>query len=206
MRYDAIVVAGGVGKRADLGFNKVLFKMKNGKTVLENACHLFFEDDDCARVIVVSNEELNFYHSKLVKVPGGKERYDSVNNGLKEVNSPYCLIHDGARPFLVKEDLEKLKEVLVKKDGALLAKKAINTIKYVEEGIIKKTIDRKYIYEALTPQGFKTDLIKEAYKNFDLSGITDDCQLLEMMGKEVIVVEGDKRNIKLTDKSDFENI
>ena len=109
MKYDAIVVASGVGKRANLGFNKVLFVMKNNKTVLENACSLFFEDEDCEKVIVVTNDEIDFANDKMLIVDGGKERYDSVSNGLKEVTNEYVLIHDGARPFLCKEDLEKLK-------------------------------------------------------------------------------------------------
>lgn len=206
MKYDAIVVAGGVGKRADLGFNKVFYMMKNGKTVLENACHLFFEDEDCSKIIVVSNEEIDFDNEKLVCVNGGKERYNSVLNGLNEVTSEYVLIHDGARPFLNKIDLENVKKTLEGKDGVLLAKKATDTIKYVEDGVIKKTIDRNFIYQALTPQAFRTDVIKEAYAKVDLTNVTDDTQAVEMLGKEVLIVEGDKTNIKLTDKEDFENI
>ena len=206
MKYDAIVVAGGVGKRADLGFNKVFYMMKNGKTVLENACHLFFEDEDCLKVIVVTSDEVPFCEQKLILVDGGKERYNSVLNGLNEVTSEYVLIHDGARPFLNKTDLENVKKTLEGKDGVLLAKKATDTIKYVEDGVIKKTIDRNFIYQALTPQAFRTDVIKEAYAKVDLTNVTDDTQAVEMLGKEVLIVEGDKTNIKLTDKEDFENI
>ena len=100
MKYDAIVVAGGVGKRADLGFNKVLYRTRDGKTVLNHSCLNFINDDDCQKLIVVCNFELDFKCDKLVVVPGGKERYESVLNGLNEVTSDYVLIHDGARPFL----------------------------------------------------------------------------------------------------------
>ena len=109
MKYDAIVVAGGVGKRADLGFNKVLYRMRDGKTVLNHSCLNFINDDDCQKLIVVCNFELDFKCDKLVTVPGGKERYESVLNGLNEVTSDYVLIHDGARPFLDVDDLERLK-------------------------------------------------------------------------------------------------
>ena len=205
MKYDAIVVAGGVGKRAGLGQNKVLYKMKNGTTVIEMSCRLFFEDDDCKKVILVINDEVDFSDNKLVVVEGGKERYDSVSNGLKEVSSEYVLIHDGARPFLDKEDLESVKKEVSIYDAAILAKKSTNTIKYSEDGFIEKTIDRNNIYEAETPQAFKTELIKDAYKDLT-DNITDDAYLVEKKGHKVKLVESKHKNIKLTNKEDFENL
>lgn len=206
MKYDAIVVASGKGNRANLGFNKVLYVMKNGKTVLENACHLFFEDEDCKKVILVTNDEVPFNNEKLKIVPGGKERYLSVKNGLDKVDSEYVLIHDGARPFLNKEDLSKLKNSLIGWNGSILVTKATDTIKYVEEDTIKKTINRENIYYALTPQGFKTQVLKDGYRILNLEGITDDAQILEKLGVDVRIIEGSKSNIKLTNKEDFENI
>ncbi len=206
MKYDAIIVAGGVGKRADLGFNKVLFKMKNGKTVLENACSCFIEDDDCLKVIVVTNEDIKIASNKVNIVKGGKERYESVLNGLALVTSPYVLIHDGARPFLDIEDLNNLKEAVSKDNYAILAKKAVDTIKYVNNGYIDKTIDREHIYYALTPQAFKSVDLKKAYENIDLRGITDDASIMEKYGYKVKIVESKRPNIKLTNKEDFLNI
>ena len=206
MKYDAIVLGGGVGKRADLGFNKILYMMKNGKTVLNNACDIFLNDRDCEHVIVVYNFDIDFTNDKLLVAGGGKERYESVLNGLKLVTSEYVLIHDGARPFLDKEDLDNLKNEIVKYDCALLAKKAVDTIKYVNDGFVDKTIDREHIYYALTPQGFKSDLIKRAYASIDLKGITDDASVLEKLGYKVRVVECIHDNHKLTLKDDFRNI
>ena len=206
MKYDAIIVAGGVGKRADLGFNKVFFKMKNGKTVLENACSCFIEDDDCLKVIVVTNEDIKIASNKVNIVKGGKERYESVLNGLALVTSPYVLIHDGARPFLDIEDLNNLKEAVSKDNYAILAKKAVDTIKYVNNGYIDKTIDREHIYYALTPQAFKSVDLKKAYENIDLRGITDDASIMEKYGYKVKIVESKRPNIKLTNKEDFLNI
>ena len=206
MKYDAIVLGGGIGKRADLGFNKVLYKMKNGKTVLNNACDIFLNDKDCEHVIVVCNFDIDFTNDKLLITGGGKERYESVLNGLKLVTSDYVLIHDGARPFLNKEDLDNLKNKVVKYDCALLTKKAVDTIKYVNDDFVDKTIDREHIYYALTPQGFKSDLIKRAYASIDLKGITDDASVLEKLGYKVRIVECIHDNHKLTLKDDFRNI
>ena len=206
MKYDAIVLGGGVGKRADLGFNKVLYKMKNGKTVLNNACDIFLNDCDCQRVIVVCNFDIDFSNDKLIVTSGGKERYESVLNGLKHVTSEYVLIHDGARPFLDKEDLDNLKDEVAKYDCALLAKKAVDTIKYVDDGFVDKTIDRAHIYYALTPQGFKSEIVKGAYSSIDLLGITDDASVCEKCGYKVRIVECIHDNHKLTLKDDFKNI
>lgn len=206
MKYDAIVLGGGIGKRADLGFNKVLYKMKNGKTVLNNACDIFLNDKDCKKVIVVCNFDIDFSSDKLLVTHGGSERYESVLNGLKYVSSDYVLIHDGARPFLDREDLENLKNEVSKYDCALLAKKAVDTIKYVDDGFVSSTIDRGHIYYALTPQGFKSDLIKKAYGAVDLRGITDDASVVEKLGLKVRIVECIHDNHKLTLRDDFKNI
>ena len=206
MKYDAIIVASGLGRRAKLGFNKVLFTMKNGKTVLENSCHLFIEDSDCNKVIVVTREAIQFSSDKVIIVPGGKERYNSVFEGLKKVTSNIVMIHDGVRPFLNKIDLEKLKDAIKKNDGAILAHPAIETVKMIENGVITETIDRDKVYCAMTPQAFKTELILKAYSVVDLKGITDDSTIVEKYGGRIKIVEGSKSNIKLTNREDFEYI
>ncbi len=206
MKYDAVVVASGLGKRAKLGFNKILFTMKNGKTVLENSCHLFIEDADCEKVIIVTKEPVKFTSSKVVIVPGGKERYDSVYAGLKKVTSKYVMIHDGVRPFLSKIDLEKLKDAMTRNDGAILAHPAIETVKQVENGYVSETINRDKVFCAMTPQAFKTEMIKKAYTMVDLEGITDDSSIFEKAGGKVKIVMGSKANIKLTNREDFEYI
>ena len=75
MKYDAVVVASGNSERAKLGFNKVFFVMKNNKTVLENACEVFINDNDCEHIIVVTNEpDKVFKNNKIITINGGKER------------------------------------------------------------------------------------------------------------------------------------
>ena len=138
--------------------------------------------------------------------PGGETRTDSVKNGLKLVKEEFVFIHDAARPFLKKEDLEELKKVTEETDAALLAIKATDTIKYINPDLsVKETLDRDLIYLASTPQAFKTSLIKEAYGA--LKGpFTDDCSVVEQYGHPVKVVPCDNSNIKLTIHRDFEGI
>lgn len=207
MKYDAIVVASGKGERAKLGFNKVFFVMKNGKTVLENACSNFLHDEDCEKVIIVTNDEDKvFRHSKIEIVKGGEKRANSVYNGLCKCESEFVFIHDGARPFVNYEDIEKLKEAIQKYDGVILARKATDTIKLTKDGMVQETLNRENIYQALTPQAFKTDLIKEAYGTLDVTNCTDDASVLEKYNHQVKVIEGSADNIKLTIEEDFKNL
>ena len=206
MNYDAVIVAAGKGSRAKLGFNKVLYKMRNGKTVIENVCDIFLQDRDCQKVILVCGDNVKSNNKKLTVVKGGEERYHSVMNGLNEVESEYVLIHDGARPFLNKEALEAIKKKVEEKGAAILGKRATDTIKIVNEDKIVSTVNRDIIFMAETPQGFKTSLIKECYEKWDGRKFTDDASLLESYGYPVYVVDDRHDNRKLTDKEDFENI
>lgn len=207
MKYDAIVVANGKGQRAKLGYNKSFFVMKNNKTVLENACNVFIKDDECNKIIIVTDEkEKVFNNNKVVITEGGDIRSKSVKNGLKLVTSDYVMIHDAARPFINLEDINKIKNKLEKEDAVVLVSNNVNTLKEVQGDKIIRTIDRNVIYNALTPQSFNTKLIKAAYDNIDSDNMTDDSLVVEQYGKQVCIVVGDPKNIKLTDESDFNNI
>ena len=206
MKYDALIVASGKGTRSNLGYNKVFYVMKDGKNVLMHSLSLFLADPDCVSIIVVTNEE-NFARidddPRIIKIKGGKERKDSVRNGLNEVKSEYVLIHDGARPFLHPEALKAVKEKLKEGDACVLGKMATDTIKYVEEGKIRETIDRKKIFLAETPQAFKSQLIKDCFAKADDINFTDDASLAESLGYEVSIVIDEYDNQKLTNEKDF---
>jgi len=209
MKYDVIVVASGKGERANLGYNKAFFMMKDQRTVLEHSIDLFIKDDECINIIIVTNDDcrdLVLNQSKIITTLGGNERKDSVSNGLNIVTSDYVLIHDGVRPFLNIEALNELKKEVETTGAAILAKKAIDTIKVVNNGIIEKTLDRNTIYMAETPQGFKTDLIKKCYAECENINFTDDASLVESLGYSVHIVIDKYDNKKLTTEADFINI
>ena len=206
MFYDVVIVASGKGQRANLGYNKAFYKMKDGRTVLECSASLFIEDEDCKNIIVVTNEEYIeqvFKNDKVICTIGGKERRNSVENGLNLVQSEYVLIHDAARPFLNKLSLEELKKQLETSGACILARKATDTIKVVENNKIIKTLDRNSIYMAETPQAFKSDLLKKCYKESENIIFTDDASLVESLGYEVSIVEDKFNNKKLTNEMDF---
>ena len=214
MNYSCILVAAGSGRRSGLMYNKVLYKLDE-QTVIEKSIEVFENDEDCQEIILVISEgekelfeELNL-PSKLRFAYGGTERKDSVYHGLESVASDYVMIHDGARPFLKMKYIEKLKEALLNHNAALLMVPTIDTSKRVENGYIVETLKREEIYNAQTPQAFKTSVIKEAYEKLieDDRLTTDDAQVLEFYSDEKVkVIEGDYTNIKITTEEDIKSI
>lgn len=206
MKYDAILVASGKGERANLGYNKVFYRLKDGKSVLEHAASLFVKDPDCVCIIIVTNEEKRNEVrgiEKSVTVNGGARRMDSVRNGLAEVRSDYVLIHDAARPFLQKEALELLKEKVFATGAAILGHRATDTVKIIQGDRIVQTIDRNTVFLAETPQGFETQRIRACYDSCSGISFTDDASLLESLGHDVFIVEDPYPNPKLTSEEDF---
>lgn len=211
MNYSAIVLCAGKGSRSGLTYNKMLYRFKN-KTVYEMSMEIFLNDERCKQIVVVTKEEELDDLKKLISskkidyVFGGKERQDSVYNGLRVVKEDYVLIHDGARPYLKKENIDDILECLNKNDACLLVVPVKDTIKVCIDGNIVKTLPREQLVQAQTPQAFKTELIKRCYqKGKDKNYIaTDDASLVEYFENiEVKAVLGSYSNIKITTPDDL---
>ncbi|MFQ9668342.1 2-C-methyl-D-erythritol 4-phosphate cytidylyltransferase [Thomasclavelia spiroformis] len=211
MNYSAIVLCAGKGSRSGLTYNKMLYRFKN-KTVYEMTMEIFLNDERCKQIVVVTKEEELDDLKKLISskkidyVFGGKERQDSVYNGLQVVKEDYVLIHDGARPYLKKENIDDILECLNKNDACLLVVPVKDTIKVCIDGNILKTLPREQLVQAQTPQAFKTELIKRCYqKGKDKNYIaTDDASLVEYFENiEVKAVLGSYSNIKITTPDDL---
>ena len=200
-----------VGSRSGLNYNKMLYRFKN-KTVYEMSMEIFLNDERCKQIVVVTKEEeldelkKLIWSKKIDYVFGGKERQDSVYNGLQVVKEDYVLIHDGARPYLKKENIDDILECLNKNDACLLVVPVKDTIKVCIDGNIVKTLPREQLVQAQTPQAFKTELIKRCYqKGKDKNYIaTDDASLVEYFENiEVKAVLGSYSNIKITTPDDL---
>jgi len=212
MEYAVVIVAAGSGTRMNLGYNKVFYELSEGVRVIDRSIQLFHNDDSCKEIILVLSENdlqetFDTCKGKLVRARGGKTRAESVYNGLLAVGSEYVLIHDGARPFVTKECIDRLLDGLKDHPACILATPEKDTLKVVEDGVIRQTLNRSLVWHAQTPQAFKTDLIircvKEALDNN--VAITDDAQAVELFSQqEVHIVMGDERNIKLTVPADLE--
>lgn len=206
MNYSAIVLCAGKGSRSGLAYNKMLYRFKN-KTVYEMTMEIFLNDERCKQIVVVTKEEEIDDLKKLISskkidyVFGGKERQDSVYNGLQVIKEDYVLIHDGARPYLKRENINSILECLSENDACLLVVPVKDTIKICLDGNIVKTLPREQLVQAQTPQAFKTELIKRCYqKGKDEKFIaTDDASLVEYFeNTKVKAVLGNYGNIKIT--------
>ena len=139
---------------------------------------------------------------------GGSERQYSIANGLKLVppDADTILVHDAARPLVTVKTIEAVVGEAWRSGAAIAAVRAKNTIKIVRgDGVVESTPDRANLWEVQTPQGFRRDIIEEAYRRAERDDYlgTDDAALVERLGLTVHVVEGDERNIKLTTPEDL---
>ncbi|MEA5026798.1 2-C-methyl-D-erythritol 4-phosphate cytidylyltransferase [bioreactor metagenome] len=214
MNYAVLIVAAGKGSRMNLGYNKVFYELEDGITVLQKTLTAFLDDERCKQIVVVLNRDdmkrpFKRECGRLVRVFGGVTRQDSVYNGLMAVKEEYVLIHDGARPGISMECIDNLLETLKSEDACILAVKSKDTLKKVEQEYVVETVDRSSIYQAQTPQAFKTQLIIDCHKKALALNIkaTDDSQVVELTSDTKIkVVYGDEKNIKLTTRQDLLNL
>lgn len=137
----------------------------------------------------------------VVTVDGGVRRQDSVVNGLKALPSPrFVLVHDGARPGLTAEVAHRVMDAVERHGAAVPGIRVRDTLKLVDRGFVASTVDRSNLWMVQTPQGFVYDHLREV-----LSGsadVTDESSAMELAGTRVAVVEGDPRNLKLTEPGD----
>ncbi len=217
MKTSAIIAAGGSGLRMKSKENKLFLQIGKipiltrtisvfEKTSLIDEIVLVVPGNEIQRVeiLVKSND---FKKIKSI-VEGGLQRQDSVYNGLKFLSSDSKLvaIHDGARPFLSIDILERVINKAKECGAAIVAVKAKDTIKLVDTNFsITETLDRNLLWHAQTPQVFDTKLIKQVYEWAKKNNIeaTDDASLVEKFGASVYVVEGSYDNLKITTKEDI---
>jgi len=155
--------------------------------------------------------------AKLTKqielVVGGEHRQNSVANALAKIvaaTDDIVLVHDAVRPFVTPNIIEEVIGAAKKYGAAIAGLPSVDTIKQVERtadgALIKTTLPRERVVMAQTPQGFRYDLLKKAFDEAAADGFmgTDEASLIERSGKEVMVVMGSPRNIKITTPADLE--
>ncbi|QVL58129.1 MAG: 2-C-methyl-D-erythritol 4-phosphate cytidylyltransferase [Simkaniaceae bacterium] len=199
-----ILLAGGSGIRMGSTIPKVFLPLKNRAMIL-HSFKLFFSMKEIAEIVVVCPKEYHSYFpSNTLFAPPGKERQDSVENGFKKTTGEIILIHDGARPFIKKEDVLKLLKEGIPIGAATLGAPTKNTIKQVNHNsLVEKTLDRSILYEMYTPQLLKRDLLEKGLSAAKEKKLTDDVSLAELIGHPVKIVTGSSRNIKITHPIDL---
>ena len=222
-KITAIVLAAGSGSRMKSKTKKQFMEIK-GKPVIWYSLFEFEKSRVDEIILVTGKEDIDYckkeivekYNLKKIKnvVAGGSERYESVYNGLKEVTGNIVLIHDGARPLINNEIIERSIEGTIKSDACVVGVPVKDTIKRAnKEGYIIDTPNRSELWITQTPQSFKTDLVKMAYKKMKEElekgnttlNITDDAMVVEeFTTNQVRFVQGDYKNIKVTTPEDID--
>jgi 2-C-methyl-D-erythritol 4-phosphate cytidylyltransferase len=219
MRVIALIPAAGMGKRMGAGINKQYLQLA-GMPILAHTLRVFeqapFVDHVC---LIIPDDEIAYCREKVVDrygvtkvlsiVPGGKERQHSVLNGLRAADyladDDVVIIHDGVRPFVTHQVLERSVEVAGNHDGALVAVPVKDTVKVVKEGAVLETPPRESLWLAQTPQTFRYGIIRDAHERAEREGYlgTDDSSLVERLGGSVRIVAGDYGNFKITTPEDL---
>ncbi len=215
-----VIPAAGVGSRMQADRPKQYLPLV-GKTVIEHTLACFTEHPDVAGIVVAITQGDPYWAGLSLPTTthtakGGKERADSVLNGLNYLHESlqvtdemWVLVHDAARPCLSRADLDKL---LASREqcgdaGALLAIPVRDTMKraQADSAHVAHTEDRNGLWHALTPQMAKLGILREALQQALQRGatITDEASALEYAGLHPLLVEGDARNIKITRPADL---
>lgn len=216
----AIILAGGSGTRLGGDVPKQ-YRMLLDEPVLCYALHSF-EKSNVDGIIIVTAQDMSDYVRreivekynvrKVVSVTtGGAERYLSVWRGLQCVpRESYVLVHDGARPFVSAELINRMLDGARQYGACIPAVPVKDTIKQIKNNQVDKTLTRSELFAVQTPQSFEAVLLYEAYEKYfqeekyRLSEITDDSMLVEaILGKKVTVIQGDYCNIKITTPEDM---
>jgi 2-C-methyl-D-erythritol 4-phosphate cytidylyltransferase len=201
MRTWAIVVAAGGGAR--FGAAKQ-FSRLGGASVLDHSVGVAL--DACDGVVVVLPADATWQEpTGVLVVTGGATRSESVRAGLACVpdEAEVVLVHDAARPLASRALFDLVVQAIADgADGAVPALPVTDTVKRVREGRVVETVPREGLVGVQTPQGFRASALRVAHEQGGID--TDDAALVEANGGVVVVVEGERRNLKLTLADDLE--
>lgn len=200
--FAAIIVAAGSGTR--MNTDKMLMPFL-GKSVISHTVEVFKNCGFFDEIIVLASknniEKISTLLSDVVVAEGGATRGESVVCGLKNTKSEFVLVHDGARPLITKEIIEKTAEECILSRCAAVGVVSKDTVKTSTDGIITGTVPRESCILIQTPQGFKREELIKAYEKYGTEE-TDDCAVMEKMGAKIKIVEGCYENLKLTTPED----
>ena len=215
-KFAVILAAAGKSSRFRDQHYKKPFANLAGRSVWIHSAEKFINRDDCSQVIlVIAAEDREAFETKFAAnaalmgvriVDGGKERADSVQNALEQVQEDvdFVAVHDAARPCVATPWVDAVFAAAERTGAAMLAAPVAGTLKRVNQQMqIEETVNRQGIWEAQTPQVFRREMLLEAYARRGGSSPTDDAQLVEQLGRPVTVVPGSPLNLKITTKEDL---
>jgi len=210
MYVTAIIAAGGRGERLGAGQPKQLLAV-GGRTILERSVDAFLRHGDVTDVVVALPQEIASqppaYLAHTAKplrvVAGGTRRRDSVAAAFRVVpeRAEVVVVHDAARPFASGDLIARTIAAAFESGAALAALEARDTVKEVRDRVVQRTLDRRTIFLAQTPQAFRRNVLRDALA---IAGdATDEAALAEQAGHAVRIVSGEASNIKITTPEDL---
>jgi len=212
-----VIVAAGSGSRMNMSINKQFIKLNN-KEIIAYTIEKFYKHYNIQDIVVViKKEEVEFFNKEIIEkykfenikiAFGGNERQDSVYNGLKSLDSKcdIVLIHDGARPFVSEETVNKSIQEAKNYKAIVVGVPVKDTIKVVNDNNdIVDTPDRSKLWAVQTPQTFDYSILLKSYEDAFKHNFygTDDAMLVERIGYKVKIIEGSYNNIKITTQEDL---
>lgn len=207
----AVLVAAGSSSRMN-GDDKIFLDLCS-RPIIEHSLSVFMNSGLFeTTILVLSKNSINLAHDKLsdylaeglILTTGGARRQDSVLRGLEKIQkSAVVAIHDGARPCITQSILEQGLEKVEKTGAAIPVIPVTDTVKRLNDiGRVETTLPRKNYKFSQTPQFFDLDLIRKAHRKI-IKDVTDDASMIEMIGGEVEVFDGDIENLKITTSNDL---
>ena len=212
-REYAIIVAGGKGTRMKSDVPKQFMRLK-GLPVLAHTINAFLSYNPSISIILVLPsdeiktwkeicEELK-YDPPLTIVTGGETRFQSVKNGLNQINddSGLVAIHDGVRPLIATDIIGASFRLAAVHGSAVAAVRLKESIRITDQDTTR-AVDRSQFRLIQTPQTFRVDIIRKAYELKENPSLTDDASVAEQAGHKISLFEGSYANIKITTPEDL---
>lgn len=207
-----IIVAGGSGKRMQSALPKQ-FMMLGGLPVVAHTINTFSEALPGAEIVVVLPEEhIPLWRNLAARfdiavhrcIAGGKERFHSVKNGLDALSEEveYVAVHDGVRALATKKMILRVQLAAEERGAAIPVTEVVDSYRRVD-GSESYIVPRSELRIVQTPQTFSAELLRRAYEQPFSDKFTDDASVVEALGTKITLVEGERRNIKLTTPEDM---
>jgi 2-C-methyl-D-erythritol 4-phosphate cytidylyltransferase len=209
-----VIVAGGAGARLGASVPKAFVPLA-GKPLFMHSLLQFSQHEEISSIILVTtpsmieetrklceSEELS---SRVTVVPGGKERWESVRNGVKAVQSEWVLVHDAARPFVSRAVIDAVLAQKDRYDCVITVTPEVDTIREYTDGRVMQAIDRSRLVRVGTPQLFRVAKLIEAFATVPslITLPTDEAMLMQAHSIEVGIAWGDPLNFKVTTPGDL---
>ncbi len=211
MKISVIITAGGIGNRFSSTVPKQ-FLLLQDMPVLMRTIGVFYQWKSEVQLILTLPEKWQEYWQEMIKkheftiphqvVSGGQERYHSIQNALEHCQGDYVMVHDGVRPLVSEETLERCVRDIEEKKAVIPSIELKESIRSVnKEG--SSSLDRTDFVLVQTPQCFALDMISKSYMGEFRDVYTDDASVVEAHGNQIHMVKGNEENIKITTPMDL---